>query len=42
MTEIFEDPLKLTMFYILVALEVPAAIFLIWAWIKVQKEVDNQ
>lgn len=41
MMEILEDPLKLAMLCILVVLEVPAAIFLVWAWIKAQKEVDK-
>ena len=41
MTDIFEDPLKFTMFCSLVALEVPAAIYLVWAWIKAKKEASS-
>lgn len=39
--DIISDPLKLTMFVILVVLEVPAAIFLVWAWIKANREAKE-
>lgn len=41
MMEILEDPLKLTMLCILVALEVTSVIFLIRAWIKAKKEAGE-
>lgn len=34
MTEILNDPLKLTMLIILAALEIPAAGFLVYAWVR--------
>lgn len=41
MKGILQDPLKLTMLIILAALEIPAMIFLIVAWIKAKKEYEN-
>lgn len=34
MKEILNDTLKLTMLIILAALEIPAAVFLIYAWVR--------
>lgn len=41
MEEILQDPLKRAMLCILVALEVPAIIFLIVAWFKAKKEAGE-
>ena len=35
--EIIHDPMKLSMAIILAVLEIPAAIFLVWAWFNARR-----
>ena len=41
MADILGDPVKIAMLVILIVMEVPAAVFLLWRWIKDNKERDN-
>lgn len=36
-----DDPVKIVMLVILIAMEIPAAVFLLWQWIKANKERDR-
>ena len=38
---IIQDPIKLPMLVILVVLEVPAAIFLVWAWFDAKRRAGR-
>lgn len=42
MGEILADPVKLPMLIVLVVLEVPALIGLIWCWIRACKKAGNR
>ena len=42
MSDILADPVKTIMLVILIAMEVPAAVFMIWQWIKANKERDKE
>jgi hypothetical protein len=42
MDEIFQSTLKTVMFIILVALEIPSAITLVWMWLKDCKEAKER
>ena len=41
MSDILADPVKTIMLVILIVMEVPAAVFMIWQWIKANKERDK-
>ena len=42
MADILADPVKTVMLVILIVMEVPAAVFMIWQWIKANKESDRK
>ena len=41
LNEIIHDPIKLPMLIILAVLEIPAAIFLVWAWFDAKRRADR-
>ena len=41
MSDILADPVKIVMLVILIVMEIPAAVFLLWQWIKANKERDK-
>ena len=41
MADILADPVKTVMLVILIVTEIPAAVFMIWQWIKANKERDK-
>ena len=41
MSDILADPVKTILLVILIVTEVPAAVFMIWQWIKANKEREK-
>ena len=42
MAAIFEDPVKIVMLILLLVLEIPAAIFLVVAWVRACREAKGE
>lgn len=42
MADIINDPVKLVMFIVLLAIEIPAATFLVVAWVKACREAKER